>query len=312
MLEEFLFVEKYRPRKIDDCILPDDLKQRFKGMVVEGDLQNMLLYGHAGGGKTTIARALCEEVGCDTLFLNASKENGIDTLRTKITSFVSSVSLANGKRKMVILDEAGNMSPAMQNALKSFIEEYSDNAGFILTSNHRNKIIDPLLSRTLNIEFNIKAGGAVMMSRYMTRVREILDTENIKYDPAIVAKLIQHFFPDFRRVLNEIQGYSSGGEINSGIFAHISEADVEKIMGYIAKKDWANMRKYFEEHAESINLENFVSDMYNTLDRYVKNISIPEAVMIIAEFDRDAYFATNQMITIIAMCTRLMLECEFK
>jgi replication factor C small subunit len=312
MLEEFLFVEKYRPKTIEECILPDIMKTRFQGMVEDGDLQNMLFFGHAGAGKTTVARALCDQIGCDTLFINASKENGIDTLRTKITQFVSSVSLLSGKRKMVILDEAGNMSPAMQNALKSFIEEYSDNAGFILTSNHRNKIIDPILSRTLNIEFNLKLGGAEMMAKYMTRVLEILDKEKIKYDPAVVAKLIAHFFPDFRRVLNEIQGYSASGEINSGIFAHINEADADKIMGYLAKKDWANMRKYFEEHAESINIENFVSDMYELLDKYIKNISLPEAVMIIAEFDRDSYFATNKMISNISMCTKLMTECEFK
>lgn len=312
MVEEFLFVEKYRPRVIEECILPDDLKTRFLDIVKQGEIQNMLFYGGAGCGKTTVAKALCDDVGCSYLFINASKENGIDTLRTKITNFVSTVSLKDNKRKIVILDEADNMSPAMQNALKAFIEEYSYNAGFILTSNHRNKIIDPLLSRLLNIEFNLEAGGDVLKAKYMKRITEILDNEKIKYDPAVVAKLIQHFFPDLRRILNELQGYSTNGDINTGIFAHIYEANIDNIMGFMAKRDWASMRKYFEEHAESININNFVVDMYDSLDTYIEDVSKPEAVLILGRFDRDVYFSSSKMIAIIAMCTDLMINCKFK
>jgi replication factor C small subunit len=312
MRDEFLYIEKYRPRTVEECILPEKLKSRFRAMVEVGQFQNMLLFGSAGTGKTTVAKALCDDVESQYLFINASKENGIDTLRTKITNFVSTVSMINNNRKTVILDEADNMSPALQAGLKSFIEEYSSNAGFILTCNHRNKVIEPLQSRLLNIEFNLEEDKQKMMVAYMKRIRFILEEEGIEYNPEVLAELIKHFFPDLRRILNELHGYANEGKIDTGILAHLHETDVRFILDLLKEKDFATARSYFHEHADGINTTVFVRDMYDALPDYFEGENYLNAVLVLDDFDTKSYTTANKLVSIVAMCIRLIIECDFK
>lgn len=312
MRDEFLWTEKYRPKSIEECILPPALKKTFQSFVDAGESQNLLLYGGAGAGKTTVALALCDDLGTKPLFINASNENSIDTLRTKVTRFVSTGALMDGQtRKMVIFDEADNMSPAFMSALRSFIESYSDNAGFIFTCNYQNKIIDPLRSRLLNLEFNLEDDKMNMMAKYMKSMRSILTEEGIEYEPQVLAKLIQMFFPDFRRTLNEIQRYSIGGRIDTGIFASIKELDVDQIMTHMKNGEWGKMREYFEQHGESIDPVGFVDQIYKTLDKYLVGQSIPEAILIIDDYDTKSYQSVNKKVSLIAVCTRIMAECVF-
>jgi DNA polymerase III delta prime subunit len=312
MNEEFLWVEKYRPKTIKECILPDDLKKTFQGFVDSGQVQNLLLYGKPGSGKTTVAKALCNELGADYLFLNASNENSIDVLRTKLTNFVATGSLVSGGRKVVILDEADNLTPAFMSASRSFIEDFSSNCAFIFTCNYQNKIIEPLRSRLLNIEFNLSENPVPLMASYLQSLMKILDKEDVTYDNKVLAKLVQTFFPDFRRTLNEIQRYSVGGKIDSGIFASIKDLDVDQIMSYMKGGDWKSMREYFEQHGESIDPIGFVDDIYESLDKYLEPSSIPEAVLIIDDYDTKSYFSVSKKVSLIAVCTRIMAECVFK
>lgn len=311
MADEFLWVEKFRPKTIDDCILPDDLRKTFQSFVDAGETQNLLLYGKPGSGKTTIAKALCNDLGADYMFLNASNENSIDVLRTKMTNYVTTGSLIAGGRKIVILDEADNLTPAFMSAMRSFIEDFSSNAGFIFTCNYQNKIIEPLRSRLLNIEFDLTTDANKLMASYMKSLEVILDSEDVTYDRAVLAKLIQKFFPDFRRTLNEIQRYSIGGTIDSGIFASIKELDIESIMSFMKDKDWKSMREYFEQHGESIDPIGFVDDIYESLDKFLAPSSVPEAILIIDDYDTKSYFSVSKKVSLIAVCTRLMAECVF-
>jgi len=313
---EHLWVEKYRPQTVDDCILPAELKKIFHGFMEQGEIQNLLLYGTAGTGKTTLAKALCTEMDLHFYFINASNENSIDVLRTKITQFLMTGSMTHGgKRKVVILDEADNLSAAFMAALKTFIEEYSDRASFIFTCNHPNKIIDPLRSRLLNIEFNLRANPNEIMSKYMGSMQNVLNNEGITFEKPVLAKLIKTFFPDFRRTLNELQRYSIGGVIDSGIFAGIQQVEVEKIMEFMKKdslEGWKEMRAYFDHQSDSIDPEGFVSDIYNALDEYIAEDSLPASVLLVDDFSTSISVSVSKKVSLIAMCSKIMRDCSFK
>lgn len=313
---EHLWVEKYRPKTISECILPKDLKELFAGFMEQGELQNLLFHGSAGTGKTTVAKALCEEMNLHYYFINASNENSIDVLRTNITHFVSVGSMTHGgSRKVVILDEADNLSAAFMAALKTFIEEFSDRASFIFTCNHPNKIIDPLKSRLLNVEFNLRASGKEMMSSYMGNLERILEQEEVTYDRAVLAKLIKMFFPDFRRTLNELQRYSYGKNIDSGIFANIKQVDIEKVMDFMkldSLDGWKSMREYFDYQSDSIDPEGFVTDIYGALNEYIQDESLPGAVVLIDDFATAMASSVSKKISLIALCSRIMSDCQFK
>src|SRR6056300_1184226 len=238
-MDEFLWVEKYRPKKIEECILSNDLRKTFSNIVAGGELQNMMLTGTAGTGKTTVARALCNELDLDYIVINGSEESGIDTLRNKIKQFASSVSLSGGY-KVVILDEADYLNPqSTQPALRGFIEEFSANCRFILTCNFKNRIIEPLHSRTSVIEFAMpKKEKEALAGQFMQRVQQILSVESINSEPAVIAELIMKYFPDFRRTLNEVQRYSSSGEITADILIGMSDQNIAALVGYLKSKDF--------------------------------------------------------------------------
>jgi DNA polymerase III delta prime subunit len=243
--DQFLWVEKYRPRKLSDCILPADQKKIFEEMVSKGEIQNMLLCGSAGVGKTTVARALCEELETDYIIINGSEESGIDVLRTKIKQFASTVSFS-GKTKVVILDEADYLNPnSTQPALRAFIEEFSSNCRFIFTCNFKNRIIPPLHSRCAVIEFKItKEDKPKIASKFFNRIKQILQNESIESDLKVVAKVIEKHFPDYRRILNELQRYSSSGLIDEGILTNIGEVNILELSNSLKEKDWKRMRSW--------------------------------------------------------------------
>lgn len=251
MLEDYLFVEKYRPKRVVDTILPCDLKNTFQGFVDSGNIPNLTLAGNAGVGKTTVARAMLEELGCDYIIINGSMNGNIDTLRNEILQFASSVSLTGG-RKYVILDEADYLNPnSTQPSLRNFMEEFSKNCGFILTCNYKNRIIPPLQSRALVIDFNIpKKEMAKLAAQFMKRVDVILKTENIEYDKHAVAAVIQKFFPDWRRVLNELQRYSVNGKIDTGILTNFETVSVKEVLQYCKDKNLEGIRKWIHENSD--------------------------------------------------------------
>ena len=312
MREEFLWVEKYRPKTIAECILPEGLKKTFSELVENKEIPNLLLSGTAGIGKTTIARALCEQLDCDYILINGSEESGIDVLRTKIKGFASSVSLTGGA-KVVILDEADYLNPqSTQPALRGFIEEFSGNCRFILTANFANRIIGPLHSRTSVVEFKIsKKDLAVTATAFMRRVQHILDTEGIKYKPSVVAAVITKFLPDWRRVLNELQRYSSSGEIDEGILTDISGANINILCEYLKSKKYGKMRKWVGE-----NLDNdpvlLYRKIYDACHGVLTSDSVPLAVITIADYSYKAAFVADQEINMVACLTDIMANCEFE
>lgn len=308
--DQFLWVEKYRPRKISDCILPKSLKETFNEFVKQDSIPNMLLSGTAGTGKTTIARALCEELGCDYIIINGSEESGIDVLRTKIKDFASTVSLS-GKIKVVILDEADYLNPnSTQPALRGFIEEFSRNCRFIFTCNYKNRIIPPLHSRTTVIEFKLtKEDKPTVASSFFKRLCEILNYEKIEYDPKVVAELLNKYFPDYRRVLNELQRYSSSGKIDSGILTSITDANMKDLVTALREKDFKKMRSWVVN-----NLDNDVSVLFRKIyDSLMSEVvQVPQLVLLLADYQYKAAFAADQEINLVACLTEIMAACEMK
>lgn len=307
--EQFLWVEKYRPRKISDCILPDKLKNTFQEFVDQDNIPNMLLSGTAGTGKTTIARALCEELGCDYIIINGSEENGIDVLRTKIKDFASTVSLA-GKVKVVILDEADYLSHATQPALRGFIEEFSKNCRFILTCNYKNRIIPPLHSRTTVIDFKLEKGDRpVVASKFFKRVQEILNNENVTFDSKVVAELLNKYFPDYRRVLNEMQRYSVSGTIDAGILSNVSDANMKELLVTLREKDFKKMRTWVVN-----NLDNDPNVLFRKLYDFLlpEVVQVPQLVLLLADYQYKAAFVADAEINLVACLTEIMAACEMK
>ena len=307
---EFLWVEKYRPRKLEDCILPADQKSIFKEMVAKGEIQNMLLCGGAGMGKTTVARALCEELETDYIIINGSEESGIDVLRTKIKQFASTVSFS-GKPKVVILDEADYLNPnSTQPALRAFIEEFSSNCRFILTCNFKNRIIPPLHSRTAVIEFKLpKAEKPKIASAFFKRVNEIMSIEKIEADGKVIAKVIEKHFPDYRRVLNELQRYAASGRIDEGIFVSLNESNMQELIASLKDGDWKKMRTWVVN-----NLDNdpgtIFRKLYDTLTDHVQQV--PQLVLLLADYQYKAAFCADQEINLVACLTEIMAAVEFK
>ena len=308
--DQFLWVEKYRPRKLDDCILPVDQKKVFQDMVEKDEIQNMLLCGSAGVGKTTIARALCEELGTDYIIINGSEESGIDVLRTKIKQFASTVSFS-GKTKVVILDEADYLNPnSTQPALRAFIEEFSANCRFIFTCNFKNRIIPPLHSRCAVIEFKIgKEERPKIAARFFKRVNEILTNEKVESDPKVVAKVLEKHFPDYRRVLNELQRYASSGKIDEGILVNMGEVNMQDLISALKDKDWKKMRTWVVNNLDN-DPQTLFRKIYDTLLDSV--VQVPQLVLLLADYQYKAAFCADQEINLVACLTEIMAAVEFK
>ena len=308
--DQFLWVEKYRPKKISDCILSSELKTVFKQFIEDGQLQNMLFCGAAGVGKTTVARALCEELGLDYIVINGSEESGIDVLRTKIKQFASTVSF-DGGTKVVILDEADYLNPnSTQPALRGFIEEFSKNCRFIFTCNYKNRIIAPLHSRCTVIEFKIpKEEKLKIVVSFFKRITEILNNEQVTFDPKVVAKLVEKYFPDYRRCLNELQRYSVSGTIDEGLLTSIADVNMNELVEALKEKDWKRMRSWVVNHLDNESTTLF-RKIYDTLITHTSQV--PQLILIIADYQYKAAFVADQEINLAACLTEIMASVELK
>ena len=310
MLEEVLWVEKYRPRTIEDTILPERLKKPFQKYADGENLPNLMLAGRSGIGKTTVARAMADQLGADFMIINGSLNGNIDTLRNDIQRFASSVSF-NGGRKIVCLDEADNLTDATQKALRNFTEEYSKNTAFILTCNFKNRLIEPLHSRCKVIDFTVgKADMADLATQFMKRVMWILEAENVEYDKAAVAAVIKKFYPDWRRVLNELQDYAATGKIDSGILANLSETSIKALMGFLKNKEFTNARKWVGENIDTDSAALFRT-LYDTATQYVDKASVPALVLIIGKYQYQDAFVADKEINVMACLTEIMVDCEW-
>ena len=311
MVANILWVEEYRPKKIEDCILTTSVKKTFLEFVKNKEIPNLLLSGGPGVGKTTVARALCEELDTDYMIINGSEESGIDILRTKIKNFASTVSLTNN-RKVVILDEADYLNPqSTQPALRGFIEEFHNNCRFIFTANYKNRIIEPLHSRCSVIEFKLNGSRDKMASELMKRVGDILDRENVKYEKKVVAELIMKHFPDNRRVINELQRYSASGEIDSGILVNLSEVNMKELITHLKMKEFTKVRKWVVDNIDNDPTKIF-RKVYDSLYNYMEPSTIPSAVIILGEYQYKAAFVADQEINLLACLTEIMSQCKFK
>ena len=308
--EQFLWVEKYRPHTIEDCILPDSVKTTFQQFIAKKEIPNLLLTGSAGTGKTTLARALCEELGCDYIVINGSDEGRqIDTLRTKIRSFASAVSF-EGKTKVVILDEADYLNrESVQPALRAFIETFSSNCRFIFTCNYINRIITPLHSRTTVVDFKIAPSDRpVLASKFMERMKYILSNEGIEYSEKVLAELLMKYFPDYRRVINELQRYSVAGKIDEGVLSNFQEINAKQLIESLREKDWKKMRQWVANNVDT-DPQGIFRQIYDTLLPEIK--SIPQLVLLIADYQYKAAFVADQEINLTACLTEIMANVEF-
>jgi DNA polymerase III delta prime subunit len=310
---EFLWVERYRPQKLDDCILPEVLLKTFKSIVESGEMQNMLLTGTAGLGKTTVARAMCNMLDLDYMIINGSEESGIDVLRTKIRQFASSVSLQSRGPKVIILDEADYLNPSStQPALRGFIEEFSNNCRFILTCNFKNRVIEPLHSRCAVIEFNTsKKQMATLANAFLKRLEFILKEEGIQYEQSVVAELILRFAPDWRRVLNECQRYSVSGKIDKGILANLSDANITLLIKALKDKDFKAGRAWVVNNIDCEPAAIF-RKIYDNMTEYANPDSIPNIVVILANYQYKDAFVADHELNLVACITELMACAEWK
>lgn len=311
-MQEYLWVEKYRPQKIEECILPKNLKETFKQFIQTGELPNFLFCGTAGVGKTTVAKALCNEVGAEYLLINGSEESGIDVLRTKIKSFASTVSLTDSK-KVIILDEADYLNPnSTQPALRGFIEEFSNNCRFIFTCNYKNRIIEPLHSRCSVIDFKIEnAEKQEIAAAFFKRTMGILKTENIDADQKVVAELVTKHFPDWRRVLNELQRYSVSGKIDSGILVNMTEDSFKDLLKNMKDKNFTEVRKWVAKNGDSETI-NIFRQLYDTASVNLEPASIPQLVLILADYQYKAAFVADHELNLMAALTEVMSSCKMK
>ena len=314
MRDEFLWVEKYRPKTIEECILPANIKKTFLDFLDKGEVPNLLLAGPAGCGKTTVAKALCNQLGVDVYVINGSDEGRfLDTVRNNATNFASTVSLSSdAKHKVIIIDEADNTTPDVQLLLRASIEEFSGNCRFIFTCNYKNKIIEPLHSRCAVVEFSVNATQKPQLqSEFFGRLNTILDTERCEADKKVLLELINKHFPDWRRILNECQRYSVGGKIDAGILAHFSDVKVNDLIKNFKEKDFKEVRKWCVN-----NLDNdpavLLRRIYDSLSSALVPSSIPAAVLILAKYQYQIAFVADQEINMLACLTEIMVECEFK
>jgi len=313
MQDDFLWVEKYRPKTVKDTILPDGLKKAFQQFVDQDNVPNLLLTGRAGVGKTTIAKAMLEEIGADYITINGSMNGNIDTLRTEISNFASSVSFTGG-RKYVILDEADYLNAqSTQPALRNFMEEFSKNCGFILTCNFKNRIIEPLHSRCSVIEFKIANDDkASIAAQFYKRVTTILEGENVEFDKSTVAELVKTYFPDWRRVLNELQRYSATGRIDAGVLANKGEDNFNALVKLMKERDFTNMRKWVAENTD-IDSSILYRQLYDMLPTKIGSTqSVADAIVILADYQYKEAFVANSEINRVAALATLMAEVDWK
>ena len=311
-MEDFLWVEKYRPKTISECVLPSGLKQTLSEFISKGDLPNLILSGGPGVGKTTAAKALIEELGLTYMMINGSEESGIDTLRVKLKNYASTVSL-HGGRKYLILDEADYLNAqSTQPALRGLIEEFHKKCGFILTCNYKNRLIPPLHSRCSVVDFTIqKSEKKELAEQFFKKVMNILIVENIKFEPKAVAEVINKFFPDWRRVINELQRYSVSGRIDAGILVDISEINIKELMRFMKDKEFTNVRKWIINNIDNDPTRLF-RRLYDNLYDYMDGSSIPHVVVILGEYQYKAAFVADQEINMLACLTEIMARGKFK
>jgi DNA polymerase III delta prime subunit len=310
-MNHLLWVERYRPQTVSDCILPERLKTVFQEYVNQKQIPNLLLSGGAGVGKTTVAKAMCNEIGCDYMVINGSDESGIDVFRTKIKNYASSMSLSGG-RKVIIIDEADYLNPnSTQPALRNAIEEFASNCSFIFTCNYKTRIIEPLHSRCAVIDFGLQNGEkAQMASAFFKRIEFLLDSEKVDYDKKVIAELVKKHFPDFRRVINELQRYSQLGKIDVGILSQIGDISITQIVKHLKEKDFASVRKW----AATTEIDNatFFRKLYDSLYDIIKPQSIPQVVIILADYQYKQAFVADAEINLVACLTEIMANAEFK
>ena len=311
-MSDFLWVEEYRPKTIDDCILPQSLKTLFTSFIEKGELSNLLFSGTAGIGKTTVAKALCQQLNCDWIMINGSEEGGIDVLRNKIKNFASTVSLSGGK-KVVILDEADYLNPqSTQPALRGFIEEFHKNCRFILTCNFKNRIIEPLHSRFSNIEFKIaNKDKPKLASKLFERATYILKEQNVDFEEKVLAELIKKHFPDFRKLINELQRYSVAGTIDAGILVNVSDENLKTLVSHLKGKEFGDMRKWVVNNIDNDPVKVF-RKIYDGMYESLQPETIPHAVLVLADYQYKSAFVADQELNFVACLTELMSQVKFK
>ena len=307
-------MEKYRPNIIDDCILPQNIKEVFKGFVKQGELPNLLLSGTAGVGKTTIAKALCDEIGASYIIINGSDEGRfLDTVRNRVRQFATTVSLTSGaSHKVVIIDEADNTTNDVQLSLRTAVEEFHSNCRFIFTCNFSNKIIEPLHSRCTGVDFRIKPEQSMkLQGEFFTRLKTILTKENVTFEDKVLAKLIRRYYPDWRRLINECQRYSASGAIDSAILVDVADVNLDSLLSSLKKKDFTTVKNWVVQHMDN-DPTMVMRKIYDSLYDVLKPSSIPEAVLVIAKYMNSIPIVPDQEINLLACLTEIMMSCEFK
>jgi DNA polymerase III delta prime subunit len=311
-MNEFLWSQAYRPKTVDECILPERLKKVFQEFVNSSEIPNLMLTGSAGVGKTTVALAMCEELQISHLFINSSDERGIDVLRTKIKNYASTFSF-EGKRKVIILDEADYITPEAQAALRGAMEEFSSNCTFILTCNFKARLIDAIHSRCSVIDFTLSnEEKPKMAAAFMSRIADILNKENVEYDKTVLVEIVKKFFPDFRRTLNELQRYSKNGALNAGVLAQVvSIRNINELVKHLKEKNFSEMRKWVVANSD-IDPARVYRKIYDSMYEYMKPESIPQAVVVLAKYQYQSAFVADQEINLVACLTEFMVDLEFK
>ena len=314
MSKEFLWVEKYRPNIVEDCILPETIKEVFQGFVNQGELPNLLLSGTAGVGKTTIAKALCEEIGASYIVINGSDEGRfLDTVRNRVRQFATTISLTSGaSHKVVIIDEADNTTNDVQLSLRTAVEEFHGNCRFIFTCNFINKIIEPLHSRCTVVDFRIKPEQAMaLQGQFFTRLKTILTHEEVQFEDKVLAKLVKRYYPDWRRLINECQRYAATGAVNSAILVDVADINLDDLLGSLKRKDFTTVKNWVVQHMDN-DPTMVMRKIYDNLYNVLKPASIPEAVLIIAKYMNSIPIVPDQEINLLACLTEVMMSCEFR